>query len=115
MNNKIGPNPSAPPEDHTNEREAVRAALASEGAKQATTRKEYPHYYKRVPQGVTHLDVYAVLRMWEVSDPAVAHALKKLLCAGTRGSKARAQDLKEAVVSINRAIAMDEEFAEGED
>jgi len=50
------------------------------------------------------VDVYDVLRAFEVTDPAVQHAVKKLLCSGNRGHKDRKQDLEEAVQSIERAI-----------
>ena len=66
--------------------------------------RQFPHYFKPVPPGVTHIDVYQVLAMFEVKDQAVGHAVKKLLCAGQRGSKDYIRDLLEAVVSINRAI-----------
>ena len=47
---------------------------------------KHGHYFKKV----THLDgidVYRVLELFEVTDPCLQHAIKKLLCAGTRGSK----------------------------
>lgn len=73
------------------------------------TKKDYPHYYKEIPVGVTHIDIYAVLSMWHVDDPAIQHAIKKLMCAGQRGEKERKHDLTEAVVSIERAIEMEEQ------
>lgn len=50
------------------------------------------------------VDVYDVLRAFEVSDPAIQHAVKKLLCTGIRGHKDRKQDLQEAVQAIERAL-----------
>jgi len=50
------------------------------------------------------VDVYDVLRAFAVTDPAIQHAVKKLLCSGNRGQKDRRQDLEEAVQSIERAI-----------
>lgn len=63
----------------------------------------------------TWVDVYAVLdafkqdgngvlRQCEPGDDAVAHAVKKLLCAGQRGHKGRLQDLTEALAAVQRAI-----------
>jgi len=52
------------------------------------------------------VDVYDVLRAFGVTNPAMQHAIKKLLCAGLRGSKSATQDLREAVVSIERAIEL---------
>lgn len=58
------------------------------------------------------IDVYDVLTAYEVSCPAIGHAVKKLLCPGQRGHKDRLTDLKEAAVSIERAIQLAAE-AEG--
>ena len=50
-------------------------------------------------------DVYDVLRAFNVTDPAVAHAIKKLLAPGQRaGGKSAAQDLEEAKWSVDCAI-----------
>ena len=64
--------------------------------------------YKRKIKGQT-IDVYDVLKAFEVHNPAVQHALKKLLMKGTRGHKDYIKDLGEAVVSIHRAIQLEEE------
>jgi hypothetical protein len=53
------------------------------------------------------VDVYAVLEAFDVKCPAVAHALKKLLCPGTRGSKSVLRDLTEAKDAIIRAFEME--------
>jgi hypothetical protein len=70
--------------------------------------KEYPHYFKRVPKTDSHVDVYWVLAAWEVNSAPIAHAVKKLLCAGQRGSKDRTKDLKEAMQSIQRALELEQ-------
>jgi len=57
--------------------------------------------------GVKHavpVDVYDVLAAFGVTCPAIAHAVKKLLCPGKRGHKDRATDLTEAIASIERAV-----------
>lgn len=72
--------------------------------------KQYSHYHKKLPAGLTHVDVYAVLKLFECDDAAIAHATKKLLCAGRRGAKDRAKDLREARDSITRALELDEAF-----
>lgn len=67
---------------------------------------DHSHYYKNV----THLkkiDVYRVLQLFEVTDPCIQHAIKKLLVAGGRGAgKDTKRDYREAVDSINRALEM---------
>jgi hypothetical protein len=56
-------------------------------------------------QGFTiSVDVYDVLRAFNVTDPAIQHAVKKLLCTGIRGHKDTKQDLEEAIQSIERAL-----------
>lgn len=66
--------------------------------------KTYPHYFKQLPAGTTHVDVYLLLDLYKVHNAAVAHAVKKLLCSGQRGSKDQRQDLVEARDSIQRAL-----------
>lgn len=53
------------------------------------------------------IDVYDVLKAFNVSDQAVGHALKKLLAPGQRGHKGKLKDLREARDSITRAIDME--------
>jgi hypothetical protein len=69
----------------------------------------YPHYFKQLPPGCTHLDVYRVLALFDVTDPALQHAVKKLLCAGARGAKDQAQDIAEAIATLQRWQQMREE------
>lgn len=58
-------------------------------------------YKRTVP--TTTIDVYRVLVAFEVWDPCIAHAVKKLLCAGERGGgKTKEQDIDEAIVSLRR-------------
>jgi hypothetical protein len=68
----------------------------------------FSHYYKNV-EHLTHIDVYRVLELFAVTNPCVQHAVKKLLVAGERGSKDYKKDLREAIVSINRALEMTDE------
>jgi hypothetical protein len=67
-------------------------------------------------QGYTiSVDVYDVLRAFNVTDPAIQHAIKKLLCTGIRGHKDSRQDLEEAIQSIERAldiVKVEEKLAE---
>lgn len=61
--------------------------------------------YSRKINGV-NIDVYDVLNGFNVTCPATQHAIKKLLCAGQRGNKDFNQDLREADISIHRAIEL---------
>jgi len=53
------------------------------------------------------VDVYAVLVAFNVTCPARAHAVKKLLCSGIRGKGNTLQDLNEAVDATVRSIALE--------
>jgi hypothetical protein len=72
-----------------------------------TNQPLYPHYYRPVPENVTHVDIDWVLKSWNVGC-VEGHAIKKLLCAGQRGVKDKLQDLNEARNSVNRAIELEE-------
>lgn len=52
------------------------------------------------------VDVYDVLKAFDVTCPATQHAVKKLLCSGLRGHKDLQTDLLEAKESIVRAIEL---------
>lgn len=52
-------------------------------------------------------DVYAVLEAFSVTCPAVAHCIKKLLCAGQRGNGSALDDLIGAEAALNRAIELE--------
>jgi hypothetical protein len=69
---------------------------------------EFGHYFKDV-QHLEKIDVYRVLELFEVTDPAIQHAVKKLLCAGKRGAKDGMKDMQEAIASINRKLEMMDE------
>lgn len=67
------------------------------------------HYFKNV-RNLAEIDVYRVIRLFGVTDPALAHAVKKLLVAGGRGAgKSQEQDVKEAIVSCKRFLEMNVE------
>lgn len=61
--------------------------------------------YQRTIKGVT-VDVYDVLVAFNVTCPAMAHAIKKMLMPGQRGSKDAEQDKREAIQSIERSIEL---------
>lgn len=67
------------------------------------------HYFKNV-RNLAEIDVYRVIRLFGVTDPALAHAVKKLLVAGGRGAgKSQEQDVKEAIISCKRFLEMNVE------
>lgn len=72
---------------------------------------KHSHYFKPVPAGVTHVDVYRVLQMFDVTCPALQHAAKKILVAGGRGSKDTRKDIQEAIDTLQRKLVMLDEDA----
>lgn len=52
------------------------------------------------------VDVYCVLKAFNVTCPARAHAIKKLLCAGLRGKGDAEQDLNETIDAVRRAVQL---------
>jgi hypothetical protein len=68
--------------------------------------QKHSHYFKDVSH-LKIIDVYRVLKLFNVTDPCLQHAIKKLLVAGGRGAgKDVTHDLREAVDSVNRALDM---------
>ena len=55
------------------------------------------------------VDVYRVLTAFQVGEPGLQHAIKKLLCAGLRGKGTAKQDLSEAVDAVLATIKSTEE------
>lgn len=52
------------------------------------------------------VDVYAVLKAFNVTCPARQHAIKKLLCCGQRDKGSERDDLQGALAALNRAIEL---------
>lgn len=59
-------------------------------------------YKKRLRNNIA-IDVYDLLDAYNVDNPAIQHAIKKMLCAGQRGYKDFNQDIDEAIASLERA------------
>lgn len=64
--------------------------------------------YNRQCKGVT-IDVYDVIKAFNVTCPALQHLIKKSLCTGLRGHKSRDQDLLEILASAKRAVELNNE------
>ena len=61
-------------------------------------------YLRSYPYGT--IDIYRVLQVYEVTDPCLQHAIKKLLCAGKRGYKEVEKDIQEAQQCLTRWVEM---------
>lgn len=63
--------------------------------------------YNRPCKGIT-IDVYDVLKAFNVTCPALQHLIKKALAVGQRGHKDANEDLKDILASAKRAIELSE-------
>lgn len=63
-------------------------------------------YQREIKPGV-FVDVYDVLKAWDVRNPALQHLVKKALAVGQRGHKDAAEDLQDIVDSAVRAQELD--------
>ena len=63
--------------------------------------------YNRPCKGIT-IDVYDVLKAFNVTCPALQHLIKKALAVGQRGHKDASEDLKDILASAKRAIELSE-------
>lgn len=84
------------PEPSTDVARSIEAARVAEQSD-----RTYPHYFKDV-SGVDAIDLYHVARLYDITDPALFHAFKKIACAGKRGAKDQAQDVQEAIDALKR-------------
>ncbi len=74
-------------------------------------RAKHNHYFKPVGH-LDFVDVYRVLHLFNVADPCLQHAVKKLLVAGGRGGgKDITRDIQEAIDTLVRWQAMRAEDA----
>ena len=67
--------------------------------------RKHRHYFKDV-SNITEIDVYTVLKLFDVTDPCLQHIVKKALCAGKRGHKDMMEDLQNIVDTAIRAVEL---------
>lgn len=63
--------------------------------------------YNRECKGIT-IDVYDVLKAFDVRNSALQHLIKKALCTGIRGHKNKEQDLQDIIDSAIRARELEQ-------
>ena len=64
--------------------------------------RKHSHYFKDV-SNLKEVDVYRVLKLFNVTDPCIQHPIKKLLVAGGRGGgKDISKDIQEAIDTLER-------------
>lgn len=82
-------------------------------SRETITKHEGSKYLKEIHGALpgspsTMVDVYAVLVAFDVTCPAIAHCIKKLLMPGQRGKGDIRADLKGAMAALNRAIDLED-------
>lgn len=65
--------------------------------------RQHSHYFKDV-SSLNEIDVYMVLKLFNVTDPCLQHIAKKALCAGQRGHKDFKKDLQDILDTAKRAV-----------
>lgn len=70
-------------------------------------KKKHSHYFKKC--GYDYVDVYRVLKMFDVTDPCISHACKKLLVSGGRGFKDINHDIQDVIDTLVRWQEMQKE------
>lgn len=65
--------------------------------------RQHRHYFKDV-SNIDEIDVYMVLKLFNVTDPCLQHIAKKALCAGRRGHKDFKKDLQDILDTAVRAV-----------
>lgn len=63
--------------------------------------KAHNHYFKDV-RHLEYIDVYRIIDLYEINDPCLQHALKKILVAGGRGHKDISRDVQDVIDSCER-------------
>lgn len=72
------------------------------------------HYFKNVAH-LSELDVYRVIELFQVTDPCIQHAIKKLLVSGGRsGGKDQQADIRDVIFSLERWQEMRQEDRAGD-
>lgn len=75
----------------------------------AFKKEKYSKYFRDISH-LEKIDIYRFLDLFNVTDHAIGHAIKKLVIPGIRtGGKTTKQDLEEAMDTIKRKLEMMEE------
>jgi hypothetical protein len=69
---------------------------------QAPVKHQSSKYTREIKPSV-YVDVYDVLKAWNVTNPALQHLIKKALQAGNRGHKDLETDMQDIIDSAIRA------------
>lgn len=90
--------------------QGVAPACPPSPAPTGVVSKKHSHYYRPCPFPL--VDVYRVLRLFNVTNQEIGHAVKKLLCSGLRGAKDHDKDVQEAIDTLLRHRELNKEDRE---
>lgn len=71
---------------------------------------KHKHYFKDISK-LDKLDVYRIIDLYEITDPCIQHALKKILVAGGRGHKDITTDIQNVIDTLERWKEMQNELS----
>jgi hypothetical protein len=74
--------------------------IEPEQIKGVLEKPRHNHYYKSCPYD--NVDVYRLIQLYNIVDPCIQHAFKKLLVAGARGHKDIDKDIQDVIDSLIR-------------
>ena len=66
--------------------------------------EKHNHYFRDCPYD--KIDVYRIIDIFEITDPAAQHILKKCIATGKRGHKDEERDWQDIVDSAQRRLQM---------
>lgn len=73
--------------------------------------RKHAHYFRSVAR-LKEVDIYRFLELFNVTDQALGHAIKKLVAPGGRGAgKDFRKDVQEAIDTLQRRLEMLDEDA----
>lgn len=71
--------------------------------------RKHSHYFRSVAH-LGEVDIYRILELFNVTDQALGHAIKKLVVPGMRGGgKPARKDIEEAIDTLQRRLEMMDE------
>ncbi|GGO89196.1 hypothetical protein GCM10011348_46380 [Marinobacterium nitratireducens] len=87
------------------ERERLGLDMSTNTSALINTSTPKSKYHRQIAPGVW-VDVYDVIDAFDVTCPALQHLIKKALAPGRRGHKDTEQDLRDIIVSADRALEL---------
>lgn len=91
--------------------EAIEQITANRNKQKLAAKSDPGAHYRFHYKGI-QLDPYRIAKVYGITDHAQFSALKKILCAGSRGHKGLLQDISDSICALERWRQMLEEDSE---